>query len=170
MALPKKLKNFNVFNDAQSYLGQVPEIVLPKLTRQMEEYRAGGMNGPVKIDLGQGALEAEMTLGGLMPQVFRQYATTRVDGILLRFAGAYQEDSTGTVSAVEVVMRGRYEEIDPGSAKVGENSDMKAKISLSYYKLTIDGVDVIELDLTNMVEIVNGVDMLAEQRRAVGLL
>lgn len=170
MALPKKLKNFNVFNDAQSYLGQVPEIVLPKLTRQMEEYRAGGMNGPVKIDLGQGALEAEMTLGGLMPQVFRQYATTRVDGILLRFAGAYQEDSTGTVSAVEVVMRGRYEEIDPGSAKVGENSDMKAKLTLSYYKLTINLEEIIEIDMTNMVERVNGEDMLLAQRLAIGLI
>ncbi|PKM01465.1 MAG: phage tail protein, partial [Gammaproteobacteria bacterium HGW-Gammaproteobacteria-6] len=87
MALPRKLKNFNLFNDANSYLGQVPEFTLPKLTRQMESYRAGGMNGPVKIDLGQGELEAEMTLGGIVRQVFEQYASTRVDGVLLRFAG-----------------------------------------------------------------------------------
>ena len=170
MALPRKLKNFNVFNDAQSFLGLVPEVTLPKLTRQMESYRAGGMNGPVKLDLGQGELEVELTLGGMVTQVFQQYANSRVDGILLRFAGAYQEDATGLVSAVEVVMRGRYEEIDPGNAKVGDNGDMKVKMVLSYYKLTIDGAEIIELDLTNMVERVNGVDMLADQRRAVGLL
>lgn len=169
MALPSKLKNFNLFNDAKSYLGQVPELTLPKLGRQMEEYRAGGMNGPVKIDLGQAALEAEVTLGGLVTQVFQQYASTRVDGMLLRFAGAYQEDTTSIVSAVEVVMRGRIEEIDSGNAKVGENSDMKVKLTLSYYKLTIDGAEIIELDLTNMVERVNGIDMLAEQRKAIGL-
>jgi hypothetical protein len=169
MALPRKLKNFNVFNDAQSYLGLVPEVTLPKLTRQMESYRAGGMNGPVKLDLGQNELEAELTLGGLITQVFQQYANTRVDGILLRFAGAYQEDGTGTVSAVEVVMRGRYEEIDSGNAKVGENNDMKVKMPLSYYKLIIDGEEIIEIDVTNMVERVNGVDMLAKQRQALGL-
>ena len=170
MALPRKLKNFNVFNDAQSFLGLVPEVTLPKLTRQMESYRAGGMNGPVKLDLGQGELEAELTLGGMVTQVFQQYANSRVDGILLRFAGAYQEDATGLVSAVEVVMRGRYEEIDPGNAKVGDNNDMKVKLALSYYKITIHGAEIIELDLTNMVERVNGVDVLAEQRKAVGLL
>lgn len=169
MALPKKLKNFNVFADAKSWLGQVPEVTLPKLTRVMENYRAGGMNGNAKIDLGQGDLEAEMTLGGLMKQVFESYANTRVDGVLLRFAGAYQEDGTGTVSAVEVVMRGRYEEIDLGNAKVGENSDTKVKIALSYYKLTIDSVETIEIDIINMVEVVNGVDMLAAQRQAIGI-
>lgn len=66
-------------------------------------------------------------------------------------------------------MRGRIEEIDSGNAKVGENSDMKVKLTLSYYKLTIDGAEIIELDLTNMVERVNGIDMLAEQRKAIGL-
>jgi hypothetical protein len=170
MALPRKLKNFNLFNDANSYLGQVPEFTLPKLTRQMESYRAGGMNGPVKIDLGQGELEAEMTLGGIVRQVFEQYASTRVDGVLLRFAGAYQEDTTGQVSAVEVVMRGRHEEIDLGNAKVGESNDVKIKLTLSYFKLTIDAAPLVEIDMTNMVETVNGVDMLAAQRAAVGLM
>jgi P2 family phage contractile tail tube protein len=169
MALPRKLKNFNLFNDAQSYLGLVPEITLPKLMRQMESYRAGGMNGPVKLDLGQGEMEAEITLGGIVTQVFKQYANTRVDGILMRFAGAYQEDATGAVSAVEVVMRGRYEEIDSGNSKVAESNDMKAKLVLSYYKLTIDNEEIIEIDLTNMIERVGGVDMLAKQRQALGI-
>ncbi|MFL7985020.1 phage major tail tube protein, partial [Xanthomonas vasicola] len=37
-----------------------------------------------------------------------------------------------------------------------------------YYKLTINGATVIEIDLVNMTEIVNGVDLLAAQRRAIG--
>ncbi len=169
MALPKKLKNFNIFADAKSWLGQVPEVTLPKLTRVMEKYRAGGMNGNASIDLGQGDLEAELTLGGIIEEVFKQYANTKVDGVLLRFAGAYQEDATAVVSAVEVVMRGRYEEIDQGNAKVGESGDMKVKLPLTYYKLTIDNVVMIEIDVVNFIEIVNGVDMLAKQRQAMGI-
>ena len=42
------------------------------------------------------------------------------------------------------------------------------KTACSYYKLTINGATGIEIDLQNMVEIVNGVDRLAEQRRAIG--
>ncbi|RBJ63771.1 phage tail protein, partial [Pseudomonas sp. MWU12-2534b] len=32
MALPSKLKNFNVFEDGVSFVGEVPEVQLPKLT------------------------------------------------------------------------------------------------------------------------------------------
>ena len=52
MSLPAKLKNFNLFNDGQNYIGQVAEVVPPKLTAKMEEWRGGGMDIPVDIDLG----------------------------------------------------------------------------------------------------------------------
>ena len=51
MALPSKLKNFNLFNDGHSYMGQVDEVVLPKLTAKMEEWRGGGMDAPVDIGM-----------------------------------------------------------------------------------------------------------------------
>jgi len=45
MGLPRKLKNFNLFQNGVSFMGMVPEVTLPKLSRKMEEYRAGGMSG-----------------------------------------------------------------------------------------------------------------------------
>ncbi|RPE74632.1 phage major tail tube protein [Vulcaniibacterium tengchongense] len=169
MALPRKLKNFNLFGDGESYLGQAVEVKLPTLTRAMEDYRGGGMSGPVKIDNGQEALELEHKYGGLMRSIFRQYGISRHDGVQLRFAGAYQRDDTGAVDAVEVVVRGRHSEIDPGTAKAGEDTEFAVKTACSYYKLTINGVTEIEIDLVNMIEIVGGVDRLAEQRRAIGV-
>jgi len=169
MALPRKLKNLNLFNDGESYVGQVQELTLPTLTRSMEEYRGGGMSGPVKIDNGQEAVELEWTLGGLIRSVLDQYGITRHDGVQLRFAGAYQRDDTGAVDAVEVVVRGRHEELDFGTAKAGDNTEIKVKTACSYYKLIINGSTVIEIDLVNMIERVNGTDRLAEQRRAIGL-
>lgn len=167
MALPRKLKNFNVFGDGESFLGQVNEVKLPTLTRSMEDYRGGGMSGPVKIDNGQEAIEIEHKYGGFMRSILRQYGTTRHDGAQLRFAGAYQRDDTGAVDAVEVVVRGRHSEIDPGTAKAGDDTEFAVKTACSYYKLTINGVIEIEMDLVNMIEIVGGVDRLAEQRRAI---
>ncbi len=169
MALPKKLKNFNVFAEAVSYIGQCEELTLPKLTRKLEEYRAGGMNGPVEIDLGNEKLELEQTYGGIMREIFQQYGITTVDGALIRFNGAYQRDDTGAVDAVEIIMRGRHTELDMGNAKVGDNSQFKVKSSLSYYKLTVNGEVWIELDHVNFIENVFGVDRIAEQRRAMGL-
>lgn len=167
MALPRKLKNYNLFNDGESYVGQVQELTLPTLTRSMEDYRGGGMSGPVKIDNGQDPIEIEWTLGGMMRSVLNQYGVTQHDGVQLRFAGAYQRDDTGDVDAVEVVVRGRHEEIDFGTAKAGDNTEIKIKTACSYYKLMINSATVIEIDLMNMIEIVNGTDRLAAQRRAI---
>lgn len=169
MALPRKLKNLNLFNDGESYIGQVAELNLPTLSRATEDYRGGGMNGPVKIDNGQEAIELEWTLAGMVRSALDQYAVTRADGVQLRFAGAYQRDDTGDVDAVEVVVRGRHTEIDFGSAKPGDDTALKIKTACTYYKLLINGSTVIEIDLIGMIEIVNGQDRLAAQKRAIGL-
>ncbi|MNZ14597.1 Phage tail tube protein FII [compost metagenome] len=171
MALPRKLKNMNLFNDGNSYSGLSKNITLPVLGRKMEGYRGGGMNGPVKIDHGMSddGLQMEWTLGGLDLIAIRQYGTTRADGVLLRWAGAYQQDDTGEVVAVEVVVRGRHEEIDMGAAEPGEDTEHSITTTCSYYKLSVNGVTEIEIDILNMVEIVGGEDRLAQQRAAIGL-
>ncbi len=94
---------------------------------------------------------------------------TKVDGVLLRFAGSYQRDDTGETHAVEIVLRGRHEEIDGGDSKQGDNSTTKISTKCTYYKLTWDGEVLIEVDIVNMVEMVNGVDMLEAHRRNIGL-
>ncbi|SMQ97119.1 phage major tail tube protein [Xanthomonas fragariae] len=168
MALPKKLKALNLFNDGESYLGQVVEVKLPTLTRKMEEYRGGGMNGPVNIDFGQEKIEVEWKCGGMMRSVLNQYGAISHNAVQLRFAGAYQRDDNGAVDAVEFVVRGRHSEIDPGTGKSGDDTEFSVKTAASYYKLMINGSTVIEIDLMNMIEIVNGVDLLAPHRRAIG--
>lgn len=171
MALPRKLKNLNLFNDGNSYLGLTKSVTLPVLSRKMEAYRGGGMNGPVKVDHGMSddGLQLEWTLGGLDLTVLRQFGIASASGVLLRFAGAYQQDDTGEVVAVEVVVRGRHEEIDMGDAEAGEDTEHSITTTCSYYKLTVNGVTEIEIDLLNMVEIVGGEDRLAQQRAAIGL-
>lgn len=169
MALPNSLKNFNAFNDGKSFMGIIEEIKLPKLSRKMDEFRGGGMDGPVEIDLGQEKLEIEQICGGFVVDAYRAYGMTKAAGTLIRFAGAYQRDDTGTVQAVEVVVRGRHKEIDPGDGKGGDRGKMTIKSALSYYKLTVDGEEIVEIDLLSFIFKVNGVDMMAKQRSAIGL-
>ncbi|AEX50662.1 phage major tail tube protein [Rahnella aquatilis CIP 78.65 = ATCC 33071] len=169
MALPKKLKYLNLFNDGNSYLGLVSSLTLPKLTRKLQNYRGGGMSGSVAVDFGldDDALTLEWSIGGLDELVLQQWGST--SDIPLRFAGSLQRDDTGDVSAVEVMMRGRHKEFDFGEYKQGEDTETKVTTQCTYFKLTIDGKELIEIDTVNMVEIVNGVDRLAEHRTALGL-
>lgn len=169
MALPNKLKLMNVFEDGISYLGQATEVALPKLAIKGEDYRAGGMLGDVVVDLGLEKLEAEFKFGGFMDAMKAKFGEAKIDGVLLRFSGAYQRDDSGEVKAVDVVMRGRYSEIDGGNSKVGDDTEETYKAALTYYKLTVDNKDLIEIDLINNVYIVNGNDRLKEHRAAIGL-
>lgn len=171
MALPKKLKMMNLFNEGNSYLGQTGEVTLPKLGRKFEDWRGGGMNGAVKIDLG---LSDDMTefswkLGGIDPIVIGQFGAATVAALGLRFAGSYQRDDTGETTAVEIVVRGRHEEIDFGNAKAGDDTEVSIKTIWSYYKLTVDGKVMVEIDIPGVVENVNGVDLIAAHRKNIGL-
>lgn len=169
MGLPKKLKNFALFVDGVSYVGETEEVTLPKLTRKMEKYRAGGMNGEVSLDFGMEAIEADLTAAGYMKELISTWGTLRHDGVLLRFAGALQGDDSEGVDSLEVVMRGRFSEFDPGKAKAGDKTEIKYKLAVSYYRLSINGQVLIEIHPVNFVEVVNGIDRLAQVRAALGI-
>lgn len=169
MALPSKLKGFNLFHNGENFTGKVGEITLPKLTRKMEDYQGGGMGGPIKIDFGQEGIQMEWTGAGFLKSVLKSYGALKHDSVLLRFAGGYQaEDSTG-VDAIEIVVRGRHMEIDPGTAKAKEDTAFKVTTVASYYKLTVNGETIIEIDFVNMIENINGTDLLQALRTAIGL-
>lgn len=171
MALPNKLKLMNLFNEGNSYLGQVAEVTLPKLTRKMEKWRGGGMHGVVNVDMGldDGVTEMTWKVGGLDELVLSQFAAASASAYGLRFAGSYQRDDTGETKAVEVVVRGRHEEIEFGNAKPADDTEMTIKTHWTYYKLSIDGKVMIEIDIPGGKEVVNGVDMLAQHRKNIGL-
>lgn len=169
MGMPRKLKGFNLFQNGENFVGQVTEVTLPKLTRKMEDWQGGGMSGPIKVDFGQEGIQLEWTCGGFMRAVLGQYGITKHDGVLLRFAGGYQAEDSTAVDSVEIVVKGRHSEIEPGTARAKEDTAFKVTTVASYYKLSINGEDVIEIDFINMIEKINGNDLLAALRKAIGL-
>lgn len=171
MAIPRKLKMMNLFNEGNSYMGQVAEVTLPKLSQKFENWRGGGMMGNVKIDMGHNDDMNELSwkLGGLDLQVLKQFGASKIDAYGLRFAGSYLRDDTRESSSVEIVVRGRHEEIDMGSAKPGDATEHSIKTIWTYYKLTVDGNVIVEIDIPNCIFIVDGVDLYAEHRKNIGL-
>jgi len=104
MAMPRKLKNLMLFNDANIYRGVVKSVTLPALGRKMEAYRGAGMNGPVKADLGfsDDGIQFEWKTGGLDLISLKQFGMVSASGVALRFTGAYEQDDTGEVSAAMI--------------------------------------------------------------------
>ena len=171
MAMPRKLKNLNLFNEGNSYVGVAKSVTLPALGRKMESYRGGGMNGPVKADLGMSddGIQFEWKTGGLDLISLKQFGAVNASSVGLRFSGTFQQDDTGDISAVEVILRGRHESIEMGDAKPGDDTEHSIKTTCTYYKLVVDNEEIIEIDLLNFIEKVNGVDLLEKQRSALGI-
>ena len=88
---------------------------------------------------------------------------------MLRFAGALQADDSESVDSLETVVRGRHAEIDPGKSKAGAATEIKIKRANSYYTRTMNGTTLLEIDPVNLIEMVDGVDRLAEVRAALGI-
>lgn len=168
MGLPRKLQNMNLYNEGQDYFGRIAELTPPKISHATEDWRGGGMIGAIKIDMGLEALEAEMTLGGQENQFLRQLGETRHDAVLLRALGGFRSDDTGAVTAVELEMRGRWQELDRGNWKAGDDTEFKVKANLSYYREVVDGEELLRIDMVQGIYIVGGVDRYAEIREAIG--
>lgn len=168
MGFPSKLKNFHFFGNGNSFLGIVAEVTLPKLVTKLEDWRGGGNLGPIGIDQGLDKLELEFKAGGILGDAVRGFGSVGHASELHRFAGAYQNDNTGEVTALEVVTRGRISEIDFGTAKPGDDTEHAFKVSCSYYKMTVAGEEWFEIDLANSIFRVFGVDRYAEIRAAIG--
>ena len=166
--MPRVLKNFSLIVDGRGYAGRVAELTTPKLTRKMEEYRGGGMAAPAEMDMGMEKLECDFTLKEYSEEVLKLWGVADLAGVAVRFKGALEaDDATGTITSVEIVARGRWRELDGGAWKPGEATSLKVTMACSYFKYVVNGATLIEIDVVNMVEIVNGVDRMAAVRTAL---
>lgn len=168
--IPRKLKYFNLFVDGRGYAGKVEEIELPKLSIKTEEFRAGGMDAPVAIDLGMEKLECNFTLGEYNEDTIRLFGLQDSAAVSLRLKGSIESDDLAShKTPVEVVIQGRWSEMEWEKWKAGDNSTKKVTVAISYYRYISNDETLVEIDVPNMVRIINGVDNLAVSRANIGL-
>lgn len=155
MAIPKKLRLFTMFVDGDNYIGKIPSVTLPKITRKTEDYQGGGMLGSAAVDLGldSGALDASMVVGGMVEELILKWGGD-IDELRTRFVGEIY--SGGTSSLLEVEMRGRITEVDQGEAKQGDDTSHTYALKNTYYKLSVDDKPLLEIDLLNFIYKRNG--------------
>lgn len=166
--IPEVLYNTNLFVDGISLRGDVPSLTLPKLTLKTDEYRAGGMDAPIELDMGMEKLEASFTTHGVRQEVLKFFGLADQTAFNASFRGAFRGQK-GAVKAVIVTLRGSLKEVDAGDWKPSEKAEFKYAVALSYYKLEIDGSVMFEIDPVSSVRVIDGTDQLAAVRSALGL-
>ena len=168
MGLPRKLKAMALFVDGQHYAGECTEVTPPTLERETEDYRAGGMNGPVKLDMGGSELTMTLKMAGHVAAMVAQFGGS-LSGTQLRLVQAVQADDAEAVQGVELVARGRMTKFDPGTAQVGDLTEHEYEFALTYIKWVDNGTTQVEVDYVNMIENVGGVDRMAQTRAVLGI-
>ena len=168
--IPKIITNFNLFIDGVGMAGLVEEFNMPKITRKVEEYRNGGMFAPADLDLGMEKLESDFSVTGYNKDIIKKYAVNAVDGVLVRLLAAESPDAASTsTDAVEVVMRGRWKELDFGAIKGGDKNTTKVTFPQTYFKYVVNGEVILEIDTINMIFKIDGKDILADTRKALSM-
>lgn len=167
-ALENKLKNFSLFCDGRGYAGNVEELTPPKLTFKTEEFRNGGMDAPIAIEMGMEKLEASFILTKYDPDVLKIFGLAPGNSKPLTFRGSVISED-GTEIPVIINLTGYLTEIDQGSWKAGDKATLKGTVAVSYYKHTVNGEVIHEIDIPNMIRTVNTVDQLKQTRANLGM-
>ena len=166
--LPKIAKAYNVYFEGDNWAGLVEDVTLAKLVRKMEEMRAGGMSGPIEMDLGHEALSMELTILEYKKALITAWGTSDAGGVYMRFLSARKGDSaSGAVEANEFIVRARPKELDFGTLKSGDMTNQKVALAISYFRYDVNSEPWIELDPANMIEVVGGVDRQADIKAAI---
>lgn len=166
--VPETLNNMALYVDGRGFAGRAPELSPPKLKIKTEDYRAGGMDAPVKVDQGMEPLQASFSMGSVERDVLKFFGLADGNAFNATFRGAFR-DTRGKVKSAALIMRGMLSEYDPGSWKPGSVSELKYTAELTYYKAEIDGSVICEIDVLNMIRVIDGVDQLADVRKALGM-
>jgi P2 family phage contractile tail tube protein len=168
MAASDVRKNLNCFVDGRGFAGQVDELNAPELAIKAEEFRGGGMDVPIDLKMGMEKMVSDFSLLQYSKDVLALFGLAAGNTVPLVFREAL-ESFDGAVTPVVHTMRGRILSMEPGTSKAGDKAVLKVNMSLTYYKLQHGSTVVQEIDALNMVHIVNGVDVLAAQRSALGM-
>lgn len=166
-----KVFDANVYINNASKHGQASEITPPTITALMTDYKAMGMVGSVEFFNGFDKLET--TIKWTYPDNEAQKACANflkpVD-LMIRSSKSII-DNSGITSEQPIVMYVRgYPKAHPaGTYKAKEDTELENTFSVQYYKLEIDGEEVVEIDVLNNIYKVGGEDLMAEHRQNLGL-
>jgi len=159
------MRNVAAFVDGRNYAGQCNQVTLPELNIQTEEMRAGGMDAPIEMDMGMEAMRASLQFMTVPAEALKLLGQRDVPLTLRGALTSYD----GTVKGATAELRGRFVGNNPGDWQAGSQANFTATFAAHYYKLTIEGEEIYEIDIERMVRRINGEDQLADVRDRLGI-
>ena len=115
------------------------------------------------------SMTIKIPFSNLWVNLYSLMNTTRPPQLTLR--GSMQVTDTDTnitdYVPVKIVMRGKCKTTEPGKVDAGKKMESSVEMEISYIRIAVNNVDLVELDKLNFKFLLNGVDMLAKIRSQI---
>lgn len=168
MSITYVLRKFVIWADGFGKLGEGENAKLPTMEIKSEDFRGGGMDVALKMDLGMEPLSFEFKLSSFDPQVYSLFGLYPGNEKQYTVRGSLAH-STGDAFPAIAAMRGNMHKTEADEFEPGGKPMHAFRIELDYYKLTIGERLVYEIDILNGRRIIDGVDQLRTDRINLGL-
>jgi Bacteriophage tail tube protein len=169
MSITYVLRKFIVYADGVGKLGEGEDAKLPVMEVHTEDFRGGGMDQPIKVDLGATPLVLEFKLSSFDPQVYSLWGLFPGQEKQFTVRGSLA-DQTGNAYAAICSCQGNLQKSDADNFAPGKKVIHSFMCNLSYYKLVIGETLIYEMDVINCKRIVGGIDQLTTDRQNLGLV
>lgn len=169
--IPDKLTDYAVFDNGVEKLGTA-DIELPNIEYLSDTVKGPGIGG--EVDTPTVAMTASMTtkinwrtINGDLTKL----TAPELHNLEFRSAIAHYDDAVGKIRQVPVAVevRGLPKASTLGTLDIGASTGSSNELETTYLKVTVDGVEKIEINKFARVFRVNGVDYYAGVRAALGL-
>jgi len=165
-----KVFNARVYIDGLDFIAKAEEVELPKVKFKFADTKGLGLYAEAELPTGLDKLEAKIKFNTIDPEFVKLAAdpfTTRT--VIVR--APYQvwtQTGVSKTAPLKAEIRGTFKEYDTGKLKGRDSAEAEATLSVSYYKLEIDGQELIEVDAFNNIYKVGGRNLLLDFKQSIG--
>lgn len=166
-----KLNNAHALIDGSKTFGSVSEMDLPEITAAMQDHNVLGLNGKVELPTGLDKMEATLRFNSIYPEFAGKLAdvftsrTIQIRSSQDVFSGASRTEERPFVC----FLRGTPKAQALGNFAQNSFEGNEVTLNVTYIKLVINRVEIMEIDVLNNIYKVNGKDLLAQYRANLGL-
>lgn len=170
--IPEKIINYRCFVDGEISPSALVDVDLPDIQYVSETISGAGIAGEIDSPtLGHfSTLEIGLNLRTLINKDFSLFSQ-KVYALEFRAATQSTDMVNGMINKGRLKVSARVvpKSMALGKLEVGKPSGSNQKFACHYLKVEVDGETVLEIDKINMIFNVNGTDLLAEVRDAMGM-
>ena len=164
------ITNANVYLNGANHAGKAEEAKLPDIVQTMRDHKALGMIGTAELPAGIDKMTATIKWSSLYADIIKATANPYAANSVQIRGSLETWGAAGRTTQVPVVafLTGTFKKLPGGTWKKGEGVESESEMAVSYYKLTIAGQDVVEVDIYANIYKVDGVDVLAQFNQNLG--